>query len=157
MPTSHPSSSAMLKEVPMSDNFTPAPPPDTLRNGGRVLWQGVAGSFELLPEQLVQLEEACRAKDRLDQLDRVLSGDVDVWARLAVRDDGSTELKIDAALTQANATANLMKQLLAALRLPDEEGRRPQYRGARGAQAPSVPGGQAVSTASDRAKQRWGS
>ncbi len=46
------------------------------------------------------------------------------------------ELKIDAALTQANNTANLMKQLLAALRLSDDAGRRPQVRSARGAYAP---------------------
>lgn len=142
----------------MSEDFTPAQPPGSLRSGGRSLWAGIAGSFELMPEQLVQLEEACRAKDRLDQLDLILGGEVDVWTRLVVRDDGGCELKIDAALTQANATANLMKQLLAALRLPDEEGRRPQYRGARGAQAPSVPGGAPAKpdTASARAQQRWG-
>ena len=51
---------------------------------------------------------------------------------------GDYELKIDAALAQANATANLMKQLLAALRLPDEAtGKRPQVRAARGAYTPS--------------------
>lgn len=42
----------------MSDEFTPTPPPDGLRSGGVSLWRGIAGSFELMPEQLVQLEEA---------------------------------------------------------------------------------------------------
>ena len=142
----------------MSDEpFTPKPPPDGLRAGGRALWVGIAGSFDLMPEQLVQLEEACRAKDRLDKLDALLSGDVDTWAYIDT--EGVSSLRIDAALAQANTTANLMKQLLAALRLPDEEGRRPQFRGARGAQAPSVPGGAAEQkgkSASDRAKSRWG-
>ena len=141
----------------MSDEpFTPKPPPDGLRAGGRALWVGIAGSFDLMPEQLVQLEEACRAKDRLDKLDALLSGDVDTWAYIDT--DGVPSLRIDAALAQANTTANLMKQLLAALRLPDEEGRRPQFRGARGAQAPSMPGGaEKPNSASTRAKQRWGS
>jgi hypothetical protein len=92
----------------------------------------------------MQLLEACRAKDRLDRLDRILRGDVDVWARLTRRlNTTDYELKIDAALAQANTTANLMKQLLAALRLPDETtGKRPQRRGAaRGAVRPQVPGG----------------
>ena len=139
------------------DDFTPAAAPDALRAGGRVLWDGIAGSFELMPEQLVQLEEACRAKDRLDKLDRLLSGDVDTWAHIDF-DGKPVSLRVDAALAQANTTANLMKQLLAALRLPDEEGRRPQFRGARGAQTPSVAGGApaAANSASDRAKKRWG-
>jgi hypothetical protein len=116
--------------------------PSALGPGGRALWQGIASEHELDDAQLVQLEEACRAKDRLDRLDELLRGDVEVWARLTHRTHTQDyELKIDAALAQANATANLMKQLLAALRLPDPvTGKKPQYRGPRGAQKPSVPG-----------------
>jgi hypothetical protein len=116
------------------------------------LWRSIVDVHELDAAQLVQLEEACRAKDRLDRLDRLLRGDIDTWVRLTHRTNTDDyELKIDAALTQANATANLMKQLLAALRLPDEAtGKKPQYRGPRGAQAPSVPGGQVSSL--DRAR-----
>ena len=44
------------------------------------------------------------------------------------------------ALAQANSTANLLKQLLAALRLPDERGERPQFRGPRGSYAPKGSG-----------------
>lgn len=137
--------------------FTPAPPPESLEAGGRALWCGIAGSFELMPEQLVQLEEACRAKDRLDRLNLILSGDVDTWVRLVHRTRTEDyEVVVDDALGKANATANLMKQLLAALRLPDEEGRRPQFRGARGAQKPSVPGGEKPGSAAARAHSRWG-
>ena len=88
--------------------------------------------------QEVQLLEACRSKDRLDKLDDLLRGDVETWATLTlnVRTE-DYELKIDAALSQANATANLLKQLLAALRLPDDAtGKRPQVRAARGAYKP---------------------
>lgn len=113
--------------------------PSGLGAGGKRLWKGVTDVHELDDTQLVQLEEACRAKDRLDKLDELLRGDVEVWATLThnLRTE-DYELKIDAALSQANATANLMKQLLAALRLPDEaSGKRPQVRAARGAYKPT--------------------
>lgn len=127
--------------------------PSTLGTGGRALWNAIDTAHDLNVTQFVQLEEACRAKDRLDRLDEILRGDVDVWARLVhdLRTE-EYELKIDAALSSANTTANLMKQLLAALRLPDEvTGKKPQFRGARGAQKPAVPGGAKVSSL-DRAR-----
>lgn len=120
--------------------------------GARSLWSAITAEHDLNAVQLVQLEEACRAKDRLDRLDRLLRGDVDTWARVMHNTrTGDYELKIDAALVQANATANLMKQLIAALRLPDETtGKRPQRRGPRGAVQPQVPGGKVSSL--DRAR-----
>jgi len=111
--------------------------PDGLLNGGRRLWSSVVQGHELDITQLVQLEEACRAKDRVDFLHERLSEEMD-----------STTLK------DANATANLLKQLIAALRLTDlSTGKRPQYRGPRGAVAPQVPGGAKVSSL-DRARAR---
>jgi hypothetical protein len=131
--------------------------PTGLRDGGRSLWESITDDHDLDAAQTVQLEEACRAKDRLDQLDEVLRGDSDTWMRLVrdIRADGEVfELRMTQALTQANATANLMKQLLAALRLPDpQSGKKPQYRGARGAVAPQVPGGKPGKVSSlDRAR-----
>lgn len=109
--------------------------PADLGPGGAALWSEVRDLHVLNAVQVVQLHEACRAKDRLDKLDELLRGDVDLWVRLTHRlMTADYEVKVDAALGQANATANLMKQLLAALRLPDEAtGRKPQRRGARGA------------------------
>jgi hypothetical protein len=131
--------------------------PEGLGSGGSQLWSAVVADNGLDETQLVQLLEACRAKDRLDKMDRILRGDVETWARLAhhARDD-VYEIRIDAALTQANATANQMKQLLAALRLPDAAtGKKPQYRGPRGANKPAVPGGAKV-TAMDKFRQASG-
>jgi len=85
--------------------------------------------------QEVTLLEACRAKDRLDELDQVLRGDVDTWVSL-VHDPRTHdyELRVNVVLASANITATLLKQLLASLRLPDAAGRRGQRRGgARGA------------------------
>ena len=133
--------------------------PVGLAAGGRKLWAAIRRDHgDLDPTQCVQLEEACRAKDRLDKLDLLLRGDISAWADIELDHDGRpVSLRIDSALNQANATANLMKQLLAALRLPDPvTGKKPQYRGPRGAQVPSIPGGADEATASSRAKQRWG-
>jgi hypothetical protein len=108
--------------------------PDGLRSGGLMLWSAIVDEHELDAGQLVQLEEACRAKDRCDFLDSRLQESMD-----------------SAVLKDANATANLMKQLLAALRLPDPvSGKRPQFRGPRGAQKPSLVGGKVSSL--DRAR-----
>lgn len=127
-------------------------PPAGLGAGGRSLWRSITDAHTLDAAQLVQLTEACRAKDRLDQLDEILRGDVDTWAEVYVNPEGEpVSLRIDAALQRANDTANLLKQLLAALRLPDAAGNRPQRRGARGAQAPSVPGGKVSSLERARA------
>lgn len=125
--------------------------PAGLASGGRSLWLAIDDAHELDAAQLVQLTEACRAKDRLDKLDELLRGDVSCWAEVVDYDDKPSVLVINSALDKANTTANLLKQLLAALRLPDElTGKKPQYRGPRGANAPKVPGGKVSSL--DRAR-----
>lgn len=126
----------------MTSTTTPRPPAG-LGSGGRQLWRDVAKDHELNRVQLVQLHEACRMKDRCDKLDEILRGEVDTWARIVpLEAEGEFKVQIAGALDRANATANSMKQLLAALRLPDDvTGKRPQQRGPRGAQKPSQPGG----------------
>lgn len=108
--------------------------PEGLRSGGQSLWAAITDTHDLDATQLVQLEEACRAKDRCDFLDGRLREQMDSMV-----------------LKDANATANLLKQLIAALRLPDAQtGKKPQFRGPRGAVAPQVPGGKVSSL--DRAR-----
>ena len=95
--------------------------PVGLAPGGRVLWRAVAGLHELDRPQLATLEQACRQRDRCD-----------VLAPEAVAGNpGTLRHERDAALA--------MTGLLAALRLPDAAGRKPQARPIRGVQAPSVP------------------
>lgn len=125
--------------------------PENLQSGGLALWNEITKAHALDAMQSVQLTEACRAKDRLDKLDLLLQGDIDTWAYLTHKTRTEDyELKIDAALSQANATANLLKQLLAALRLPDVIGKRPQVRAARGAYSPTA----ASVSSLDRARAR---
>ena len=130
--------------------------PEGLDKGGRELWSAVIADNELDAVQRVTLLEACRAKDRLDKLDEILRGDAETWMMLTHRvQTEDYELVINQALASANTTANLLKQLLAALRLPDaQSGKRPQQRGGgRGAYAPSaVPAGRL--SAIDEARKR---
>ena len=132
--------------------------PAGLGPGGRMLWKSIVEDHELDGPQIVQLTEACRMKDRCDKLDAVLRGDVCTWAEIVTDLAGEpVSLRIDSALVKANETANSMKQLLAALRLPDVQGNRPQKRGPRGAVAPQVPGGVNASakvSSIDRARER---
>ena len=135
----------------MSKSFAP---------GGQRLWDAITEKHELDEAQRVQLVEACRMKDRLDKLDELLRGDVSAWASIESSDGGRPSvLVINSALAQANTTANAMKQLLAAMRLPDESGKRPQQRGgARGAYGAQVAGGKESAKVSslDRARARKG-
>lgn len=143
----------------MASTTTPRPPTG-LESGGRQLWRDVTRDHPGLNRvQLVQLHEACRMKDRCDKLDQLLRGDVDAWATIVPSDvEGEFKLQIAGALGRANETANSMKQLLAAMRLPDEAtGKRPQQRGPRGAQKPSQPGGAQPTgkvSSIERARQR---
>lgn len=131
--------------------------PTGLGPGGRDLWESITDDHDLDAMQRVTLLEACRAKDRLDKLDELLRADVDTWATLHLdpsSSDGTIyELRITQALPQANTTANLLKQLLASLRLPDAAtGKTPQKRGgARGAYSPTAKKAGSVSSL-DRAR-----
>lgn len=130
--------------------------PKGLNTGGRRLWRQITGEHELDAVQRVQLLEACRTKDHLDKLDELLRGELDAWARItdAPNEAGEVKVVINAALDKQMAAANLLKQLLAALRLPDSKtGKKPQQRSARGAYAPKKPTGGNV-TAIDRARKR---
>lgn len=87
-------------------------PPDSLAAGGVALWTALA--TDAMPEHLVALlTEACRARDRLDKLDRILAGDVGTWLELRADFDGdSTYVHVDGALLKANTTAGVLKNLL---------------------------------------------
>jgi hypothetical protein len=78
-------------------------------------------------------------------------------AAVAPRGLGTVRVVVDGALAEARQQANQLKQLVAALRLPDEvSGKRPQQRGgARGAYQSNGTGSGSVSSL-DRARARSG-
>lgn len=140
------------------------PAPDGLQVGGFALWNAITAEHDLDAVQLAQLTEACRQKDRLDEMDSIIQGkgvlNLMRFRLDGLEDDGSDRninvtVKFDAIIDRANTTANAMKQLLAALRLPDAQtGKKPQFRGARGAQKPTTPGGAGKVSSLDRARAR---
>ena len=133
--------------------------PARLQARGRKLWREVTEAYDLAekPAELTMLEEACRIADRLERLDEILSGEVDAWMRLQLPREGSETVRVvvDGALAEARQQANQLKQLVAALRLPDEvTGKRPQQRG--GARGAYQSGGAGTVSSLDRARARSG-
>lgn len=134
--------------------------PAGLSSRGRKLWRDLHEMDDLDPVQSVLAEEACRTADRLEKLDGLLRGDVEEWVRVrGPRFDGDDMvLMIDSALSEARQQANILKQLLTALRLPDEaSGKKPQRRGPRGAYQSSGAGVGGTVTALERARRASGS
>jgi hypothetical protein len=99
------------------------------------LWRDLHAMAAFDPAQAVLVEEACRMVDRLDRLDAILRGERATLVEIVFGHDGEPlRLAVDGVLAEARQQANVLKQLLTALRLPDQAtGVKPQYRGARGA------------------------
>jgi hypothetical protein len=114
-------------------------PPARLGARGLSLWEAVTSAHTLAAPELEILAEACRCTDRLERLDEQLTGSDMAWLDLEKmrRDDHEYRVTVDAALSEARQQQNILKQLVASLRLPDgETGKKPERRGARGAYAP---------------------
>lgn len=118
---------------------------DELGVRGAELWAEVMESNVLDSSQRVILLEACRTVDRLQGLDDVVRGKgvlelMHFRVPSAMDDQGlvTVHLTVDGVLSEARQQANILKQLLVSLRLPDEaSGKKPQQRGARGAYKPT--------------------
>lgn len=84
---------------------------------GQRLW-GELTKVSPEPAARVLIEEACRIADRLDKLDRLLTGEADDWLGIveAKGDPDRQELVITAPLAEARQQAGALKQLLAELR-----------------------------------------
>jgi hypothetical protein len=111
-------------------------PPAGLAARGRRLWRDLHEIASFDTAQRVLVEEACRMADRLDRLDAILRGEERELVTVVSDLNGEpVRLAVDAVLSEARQQQNMLKQLLVALRLRDEAGKRPQHRGARGAYA----------------------
>lgn len=90
---------------------------DDLGTAGRRLFDSLHDDTD--PYSLtVMVVEACRIKDRLDQLDRILSGEEELWLRLvASRGEAEVlEIRCDSALQESRQLATVLRQLLAEIR-----------------------------------------
>lgn len=97
--------------------------PHSLGARGSALWDALmgrsGGGDQAAPvdsARAVLVGEAARLSDRLDRLDQLLSGEIESWVRLRLRDDGGdVEVVIDSAAVEARLTANTLRQLIAQL------------------------------------------
>lgn len=135
--------------------------PDGLGARGTALWEAVTEEHTLDITQRQLLLEACRTADNLDGLNAIVTGKSD-WMELmrfrTKRDsDDQIEVSFDNVLSEQRQQQNVFKQLLAAMRLPDQAtGKKPQQRGgARGAYTSNGAGaGVAKVSSLDRARAR---
>jgi hypothetical protein len=116
---------------------TAIPEPDgILEARGRRLWNSIHIQHPNISdaEREVALE-ACRVADRLERLDKVCR------AAEPVIETDKGQLITHPAFAESRQQQNLLKQLVASLRLPEPaSGKRPQTRPARGVQQPKGAG-----------------
>ncbi|GAA1363022.1 hypothetical protein GCM10009596_23450 [Arthrobacter rhombi] len=100
--------------------------PRGLGSAGKALWEATTSEFELMDHELAQLEEACRTRDRIRELDK------------AVKDDGlmissSQGSRLHPAVAEGRQQRLALARILATLRIPGlEEDSLPPARGVRG-------------------------
>lgn len=91
--------------------------PARLGSKARTLWTSITGAYDLRPDELRVLEDACRQVDLVERLEKELAG-----ADLTVR--GSQGQPVANPLVQEIRQHRLaVKSLLGTLKLPDEDGR----------------------------------
>lgn len=84
---------------------------DDFNAGGRALYSDLhRDSDDVATTDLIV--EACRSKDRLDRLHKVVSGDVDSWTRIFNEDGGEYVLKLDTAVSEVRQLATTFRHLL---------------------------------------------
>jgi len=121
---------------------------------GQRLWLSLLAQDESLEDETNPLREvavsACRTADRVDELERI-AAEVDPIV------EGRAGPMMHPVQSEVRQQAASLARLITALRLPDvATGKRPQKRGTRGAQKPSMLGadGSARVSSIDRARER---
>lgn len=107
-----------------------------LEDRGRRLWDSIHTQHPEISDAETEVAlEACRVADRLERLDKVCR------ANEPVIETDKGQLITHPAFAEARQQANLLKQLVASLRMPEPKtGARPQTRPARGVQQPKGAG-----------------
>lgn len=100
--------------------------PQGLGGRGADLWESMTEGRDADAAWLLMLHEACRMADRLDRMDRLLSGEIETWARIELPDlDGKPCILIfDDALGESRQYVNTFRQLMTTLRIGIAEPKR---------------------------------
>lgn len=119
----------LLVEVAVRRSAKDHPAPGGLGLGGRTLWRRVVAVYELRPDELELLESACRERDLLDRLEAELAG-------VSTTTAGSMGQEVaHPVLSELRQHRSTYRQLLGALKLPDEAGETSRSSAAREAAA----------------------
>lgn len=98
--------------------------PEGLDEAGVRLWASIVDRYELAEHQRVLLLEACRLTDQLAVLDEAIRTEGAVISTAAGRP------KTNPASVERRHVNGALLRTLATLRIPDDDGDRPQRRGA---------------------------
>lgn len=90
--------------------------PAKLQDSGRRLWRDIAGAYQLRPDELRLLEDACREADLIDRLQSVVDGTV----RMVTRGSQGQDVA-DPLISELRQHRAVLKGLLQSLKLPDPE------------------------------------
>jgi hypothetical protein len=116
-------------------------PPEGLNAGGRTIWNSIVGKYDLRPDELATLEDACRITDMIDALDAVWAED----GRPATAKGSMGQLIIHPIIGEVRTQRMARNALWRQLKLPDLD--EPAAEGSE--PAPGVPN-QARSAANSR-------
>lgn len=95
--------------------MTAVPVPSSLDDSGKALWSDVTGKYELRADELVILEAACRASDRVVAMEAERAGQV-----MTVGSMG--QAVVHPLIAEVRAHEAQIAGLLAKLKLPDDGG-----------------------------------
>lgn len=91
-------------------------PPKNLADAGATLWREVVGKWDLRPDELSTLEDACREVDIIAQMERFrMADDFEMFVR-----GSQGQQVINPVISELRQHAMAKKALLAQLKLPDE-------------------------------------
>lgn len=97
--------------------------PEGLSSEARELWAAISAGYQLRPDELRVLEDACRTVDVIERLEEALRD-----APLVV--DGSKgQVAVNPLVSEIRQHRQVLRSLLGALRLPDEDDARPALSG----------------------------
>lgn len=89
--------------------------PDGIRAAGEALWTTVTGKYTLRADELVTLEAACRATDRVSLMRAELGASVTATGSMG-------QIVVHPLIPEIRAHEAQIASLLAKLKLPDEQG-----------------------------------
>ena len=99
--------------------------PRGLNDPGKKLWKSITAEFELAEHELAQLEEACRVRDRIVDLDAAVQRD-------GVMIPSSQGERLHPGIAEARQQRLALARLLVTLGVPGLEEELPASRGVRG-------------------------